>query len=102
MSTGQFTCRIPGIYSFHVSLEKQLDVNQAYCHLMMNGNATIFIGSRSAFENNGHFQQASNSAILELDVGDVIYLGMCSSPKTFTVKSSFSGSLIVAEDEDTV
>lgn len=95
-STGQFTCRMPGIYSFFISIEKQLDVNQAYCHLMKNANATVFVGSRSSFLHDNTYQQASNSAVLQLDIDDVIYLGMCSDPKTFTEKTTFSGNLLTA------
>lgn len=95
-STGQFTCRIPGVYSFFISIEKQLEVNQAYCQLMKNNNTTIYVGSRSAFIHDNTYQQASNSAVLELDIDDVIYLGKCSAPETFTTKSTFSGTLLVA------
>ncbi|XP_053386290.1 thrombospondin-2-like [Mercenaria mercenaria] len=99
-TTGRFTCRIPGVYSFFVSIEKQLDVNQAYCQLIKNDTPTIYVGSRSSFVNGDHYQQASNSAVLELAADDVIYLGMCSDAKTFTAKSTFSGSLLVAEAGD--
>jgi hypothetical protein len=69
---------------------------------MKNGNTTIFVGSRAAFIHGDQYQQASNTAVLELSVGDSIYLGMCSEPKTFTEKSTFSGTLIVAEEDSNI
>ncbi|KAL4217009.1 hypothetical protein ACF0H5_023465 [Mactra antiquata] len=93
-TTGKFQCEIPGIYSFFVSIEKQPNVNQAFCKIMHNDNSTIYVGARSAFIHDQVYQQASNSAILQLDKGDFVYLGGCSDPSTFTVRTTFSGSLI--------
>lgn len=98
--TGQFHCRIPGLYSFSISIEKSPDANEAFCHLMKNDTTTIFVGSRSAFYHDKTYQQASNSGILELKRGDIVYLGKCTPPVTFTEKSTFSGSLLVAKFVD--
>lgn len=93
-TTGQFVCEVPGIYNFFISIEKQPDVNQAFCNLMKNDEKTIFVGSRSAFIHDSVYQQASNSAVLLLEKGDIVYLGECSDASTFTIKTTFSGSLI--------
>lgn len=93
-STGEFTCRIPGLYNFFISIEKQLDVSQAFCHLMLNNNSTMLIAARTAFTDAGSYIQASNSAVLQLDFGDIVRLGDCSKAETFTEHSTFSGYLI--------
>ncbi|KAH3751890.1 hypothetical protein DPMN_186495 [Dreissena polymorpha] len=64
--TGVFVCRIPGLYQFFVSIEKQINVSQANCRLMLNNASTILIAARSAFIHSDGFQQAGNSIVLDL------------------------------------
>ncbi|XP_052236542.1 coadhesin-like isoform X2 [Dreissena polymorpha] len=92
--TGVFTCRITGLYQFFVSIEKQINVSQAYCRLMVNNSATILIAARSAFIHSDGYQQASNSMVLDLKKGDEVYLGYCSDPSSMTKEGVFSGSLL--------
>ncbi|XP_052237025.1 neurexin-1a-like isoform X2 [Dreissena polymorpha] len=92
--TGVFTCRISGLYQFFVSIEKQINVSQAYCRLMVNNSPTILIAARSACIHSDALQQTSNAIVLVLKKGDELYLGYCSDPSSMTKEGVFSGSLL--------
>ena len=79
-----------------MSIEKQLDVAQAACHLMRNALSVLLIASRSTFDNSNTYQQASNAAVLLLKPGDDLYLGGCTNASTMTASTTFSGTLIIA------
>lgn len=93
-STGAFTCETPGLYYFFASIEKQMDVSEAYCHIQVNGENKLSIAARSAFTDSESYIQSSNSALVLLKEGDSVRLGGCSAPGTITENSSFGGYLV--------
>jgi len=93
-TTGEFTCTIPGTYHFSVTIEREFNVSEAFCHLLLNAKSTLMVSARSSFGFYEFFQMSSNSAILALKAGDIVKLGSCTKALTFTPTMSFSGHLI--------
>lgn len=97
--TGVFTCRIPGLYFFTASLTKRRDsvrVDWMYCTFMLNGHGKleIRIDPTDDDTDKGSYS-ASASLILNLAVGDYLYLGSCTPASYFdTNRSVFAGFLI--------
>ena len=98
-STGTFTCSQPGNYFFSVTLVKNASerVDEVICHLYKNGGHLVPIFSNpSAASHGGDFgyDSASNSAIVHLNRGDIVYLSYCSPVSSMYGYSSFTGFLV--------
>ena len=81
-----FTCPIPGLYLFHVSLVSSTQY----------GGIWIYKNSRSltlAYAGDGHPEKngASVSAAVWLDLGDQVYLRISRSPLSLYGGSAFTG-----------
>ena len=81
-----FTCPIPGLYLFHVSLVSSTQF----------GGISIYKNSHSltfAYAGDGHPENngASVSAAVWLDLGDQVYLRSLGSPLSLVGSSAFTG-----------
>ena len=91
-STGRFTCEIPGLYLFTYSIMNNIDDPIVY---LMRNDVRINGVYR---QDEGRYDMVSNTAVLQLDAGDQVWLkcrysgrGIYSSSNLFT---SFSGVLL--------
>ncbi|XP_038074780.1 complement C1q tumor necrosis factor-related protein 3-like [Patiria miniata] len=89
--TSKFTCSVPGVYFFEVSL---LSRTQPYAKLMKNGEHIFSVHHSDS----GTFQQSSNSAVLTLANGDEVWVQIGDDTNRGiygdTRYSSFTGFLI--------
>lgn len=100
-STGKFTCKIPGLYHFSVTITSRLTSGSdgnTYCPIRMNGvwKAGAF---NSAFGKSGttaNRRSASASVYLRLDTGDTMWVGECGGWDNIvkTIDFQFVGALI--------
>ena len=74
-STNLFTCHIPGTYVFMFSVGSYKDV-AVHVHLVKNGHHIVSAHSRSNYDDNydDNYDQNTNGAVLNLQVGDQIWL----------------------------
>ena len=93
--TGIFTASVRGLYYFRFTTCGQLQSNQVTgAHLYKNDQAITFVAE---WDTHGYFRYASNAAVLQLEVGDIVYIQL---PKTYRVfgdktnVSTFSGFLV--------
>ncbi|XP_060562946.1 coadhesin-like [Ruditapes philippinarum] len=99
ISTGTYTCHKAGVYHFSVTLVKKrapLRVDRVYCYLFKNRQDLIYIYVDPTDDDTdkGH-AAVSQSIVIDLDVGDTVYLTGCSDPSTtMSSWSSFTGFLL--------
>lgn len=76
-SSGVFTCRIPGLYWFSVSLSKQYGpiVNYVGCFFTINGSKKVYLYEDPTQDIEGY--TTTGSIAVHLNVGDRVYVGGC-------------------------
>ncbi|XP_022105895.1 complement C1q tumor necrosis factor-related protein 2-like [Acanthaster planci] len=95
LSTGTFTCNVPGTYVFMFSVLKHSSSSYIRVHLKKN-NEFIVSGHGN---DSGKYEQVSGSAVLVLQQGDTVYLTMHGKAHSGSVYhyTSFNGFLLYAE-----
>jgi len=96
--SGIFTCRIPGLYFFTVTLTKQRggSINLINCQLKINSvnKLSIYVDPYETYVDIGSYSSTVSGAFA-LMVGDTVTLEDCSPASYFDPsRSSFSGFLI--------
>ena len=94
LATGTFTCKVPGLYNFYLSIDKQFGVSKAFCQLTVSDESKMTVLAQSPCSVSLPYVRSSNSVLVELAKGAIVYLGNCSEPDTFTPFSTFSGFLV--------
>ena len=90
-STGQFTCRYPGVYAFSLHIYKGWYSDLAGCYIRKNKANVI----QAYLDPNGNsYLESSNTVILHLNHGDIVHLGGCNRASTMWEWTSFSGFLL--------
>ncbi|XP_060590202.1 complement C1q-like protein 2 [Ruditapes philippinarum] len=99
ISTGTYTCSKSGVYHFSVTLVKKRAssrVDSVYCRLYKNRQSLIYIAVDPTDDSTDKGNAAiSQSIVINLNVGDTVYLTKCSDPSTYMEYwSSFTGFLL--------
>ncbi|XP_060585935.1 semaphorin-5B-like isoform X1 [Ruditapes philippinarum] len=99
ISTGIYTCHIPGVYHFSVTLIKKRAssrVDLVSCTLYKNRQSLIVIKVDPTDDDTDKGNAAiSQSIVINLDVRDIVYLSRCSNASTnMEAWSSFTGVLL--------
>ena len=101
-ATGVFTCEHPGVYVFHLHISTNLNQDQAYCSIRLNGYSDL-VRAHSTISSSdtggGGYIGSSNTLTVHLNAGDTIDVGYCTEIESFyTAKSTtFSGYLLVPD-----
>ena len=101
-STGQFTCNLPGLYYFSVSLIKSREAHSAsdmaHCALRKNGNRLVdtITDPRDDDTDNGSYE-TSAFLVIHLSSGETVDVGSCSSDTKLESRSSFTGFLLKSD-----
>ncbi|XP_060585916.1 A disintegrin and metalloproteinase with thrombospondin motifs adt-1-like isoform X4 [Ruditapes philippinarum] len=99
ISTGTYTCNKSGVYHFSVTLVKKREssrVDFVQCLLYKNRQSliNIVVDPTDDDTDKGH-AAISQSIVINLDVGDTVYLTGCTNPSTTMESwSSFTGFLL--------
>lgn len=100
VSSGVFTCRIPGQYWFSVTLTKPFldSVDSIYCYMLVNGNWIILLYTNPYNDDLAHYEITA-SAGFHLKVGDRFQIGSCVDPEHIRnhIDTHISGFLIKAD-----
>ena len=100
-TSGEFVAEYSGLYVFVLNVYSAGGKRMAWCFIRKNGanmmNAESYVSSSLAGNNFG----SSNTAVLQLDKGDIVDLGECTVFNTFKQgwQTSFSGFLLQEEEE---
>ena len=100
VSSGVFTCRIPGQYWFSVTLAKPFidSVDSIYCYMLVNNNSynLLYTNPYNDFHN---AYEITGSAGFHLKVGDRFQIGSCGNPDHIrnNYNTFISGFLIKAD-----
>ncbi|XP_060562948.1 complement C1q-like protein 4 [Ruditapes philippinarum] len=99
ISTGTYTCSKSGVYHFSVTLVKKSSssgVDRVNCYLFKNGQPVIYIKVDPTDDDTDKGNAAiSQSIVINLDVGDTVFLTYCTNPSTsMDYWSSFTGFLL--------
>jgi hypothetical protein len=99
-STGTYTCRLPGVYYFSVTLVKKRAssrVDMVYCKIYKNTQSLMYmkVDPTDDSTDNGH-AAISQSIVINLNVGDTVFLSDCSNPPSTFMEhwTSFTGFLL--------
>lgn len=99
-STGNFTCKVPGLYFFALSLNKKHTRSRLYdsigCSIRKNRKdlVTAYLDPTDDYTDTGSYE-TSNFVVVNLDLLDVIDVGRCTETSTaYAEYSSFSGFLL--------
>lgn len=74
-STGVFTCRIPGLYSFTATMFKTPGGSESYCYF--NVNTRQYMAVSSGIHQTDGYLSGSQTSVFMLKVGDRVYLSTC-------------------------
>lgn len=99
-ATGQFTCDIPGLYFFSVTLTKSSSASYITCTLYVSSTQKLFMYVLPSYVSGSeHGRQSTTMAgAFHLNKGETAHLGKCSEEESFHgFYSSFSGFLIKAD-----
>ena len=91
-TTGQFTCRYPGIYVFLVNLYIIDGSKSVKCQIQKNGHTYTY-----AHASNSVYNEGSASTILRLKRGDKVDVGDCVRADNIYEGTSFIGFLLQAD-----
>ena len=93
-STGLYVCEHPGIYVFsvHVYLESGYDLANCYIRKNRSNMVLAYLEPKGS----GYYE-ASNTVVLQLQLGDTTDLGGCTSASTMWYWTSFTGFLLHAD-----
>jgi hypothetical protein len=100
--TGVFTCGTTGLYFFTATLVKKRDLKDtlelAKCDKYKNDLQQLNL-KMNPFGDEWELGTAaiSNSIVVKLDIGDIVYLGNCNPTKRFSKWISFTGFLLYPE-----
>ncbi|XP_060559127.1 complement C1q tumor necrosis factor-related protein 4-like [Ruditapes philippinarum] len=99
ISNGTYRCSIPGVYHFSSTLVKRKasQIHMVYCRLFKNYKPLIEIRVNPSDEDIHEGNAAvSQSVIIDLDIGDTVYIGKCiGQPNDYLEEwSSFTGFLL--------
>jgi hypothetical protein len=100
--TGVFTCGTTGLYFFTATLVKRRDFRDKFdfvkCDIYKNDlqQLNLKINPNGEEWDFGH-AAISNSIVVKLDIGDIVYLGNCNTIKHFANWTSFTGFLLYPE-----
>ena len=95
-TSGNFTCRYPGIYIFTLHLHHNAS-DKAVCDIVRNGQNTVTAYSMPLMQRQViHLYEAGNSIVLHLNSGDVVTV-RCEKDSGLLGYSSFTGILIKAD-----
>ena len=98
MSTGTFTCSIPGIYHFSVTMVKKgpnKRSNTIRCKVHKSRYKDNYISVMRIADTG--CASASQTFVIDLDIGDTVYIGSCYDKETslhLEWWSSFTGFLL--------
>ena len=93
-NTGQFRCQYPGMYFFSLSLYKNSRADSAQCWIRKNGANVIYAYSDPNMNADRGNYEAGSTAVMHLDVGDLVNVGGCTSIDTITLETTFTGFLL--------
>lgn len=99
-TTGLFTCDIPGLYFFSVTLAKSSSISVMQCHLYVSGHPKLFtyVHPRYASGSDHGIHSATMSGVFHLNKDETAHIGGCSGDNSFDrLYTSFSGVLIKAD-----
>ncbi|XP_060586430.1 complement C1q-like protein 3 [Ruditapes philippinarum] len=91
-STGVFTCRIPGLYSFTATMFKTPGGRESYCYFYVNNHKYMPVSSGT--HDTSDNMSGSKTFVFMLKVGDRVYLSNCGGIDLTNQQSSFSGFLV--------
>lgn len=92
--SGLFTCMIPGVYEFHMTLL----IYNANVGVDLMCNRDILLHSYNTYHNG--YIMSSGSTITRLKKGDRVYLVFSKDSNSLVKDSQFSGHLLFPEDSD--
>ncbi|KAK7944506.1 hypothetical protein WMY93_000234 [Mugilogobius chulae] len=95
-NTGRFTCNVPGVYEFHMSLV--IDNSAVGVDMMKEGDERAENILHSYNTHHGGAIMASGSIITRLKKGDEVYLVINEGSNRILKDSNFSGHLLFTED----
>lgn len=92
-STGKFTCKIPGLYFFTISIISYTNYETAWIVKNKSDVVEALTTSVSTVLFKQRFESGSTSAVLKLNIGDKVWVKTYSKA-TYEWNSCFSGMLI--------
>lgn len=91
-TTGQFRCKVPGIYNFLFHMRKKDEPTCVHCYIQKNKNKLIDV---HVHPNTAVSDSFSGSGVFYLNNGDIVDIGGCSY-NHLRSDSYFTGFLVAA------
>ncbi|KAL4218651.1 C1q and tumor necrosis factor protein 5 [Mactra antiquata] len=96
-SSGQFECKVPGLYFFSSTLVREPGgYPESFCYLMINGHALAYLGGYGYNATIGH-PSGTATMVTHMNYGDTVYVGMCGVISQIGEYSNLNGFLIDAD-----